>query len=63
MLARSDSAGATHAFAAALRETGIRLSLGFAVIEAVREAILAIPESAWQAAIAQDGSEREGAAV
>lgn len=63
MLARSDSAGATHAFAAALSETGIRFSLGFAVTEAVREAILAVSESAWQAAISQDGSERVGAAV
>ena len=63
MLARSDSAGFTHDFAAALSETGIRFSLGFAITEAVRAAILGTEESAWQAAIAQDGCAREGAAV
>jgi hypothetical protein len=63
MLARSDSAGATHDFAAALRETGIRFSLGFAITEAVPEAILETSESAWQAAVDQDGEVREGAAV
>ncbi len=63
MLARSDSAGATHDFAAALRETGIRFSLGFAITEAVREAILETPDSAWQTATDQDGEPRCGAAV
>ena len=63
MLARSDAAGATHEFAGALRETGIRFSLGFGVSEAVRQAILALPERAWQAAADQDGDRREGAWV
>jgi len=51
MLARSDSAGATHAFAAALREAGVCFSLGFELREAVREAILAQPEAAWRPAL------------
>ncbi len=63
MLARSDSAGATHEFATALRETGIRFSLGFEQREAVREAVLSVPEAAWRPAICQDGEEREGAQV
>ena len=63
MLARSDSAGATHDFADALSETGIRFSLGFAVTEAVREAILATPESDWAPALSQDGEQRDGAWV
>ncbi len=63
MLARSDSAGATHEFASALRETGIRFSLGFQITEAVRAAILKTEQSAWQAAIDQDAQAREGAAV
>ncbi len=63
MLARSDSAGATHEFARALRETGIRFSLGLPVTEAVRTAILAAPEAAWRPAVGQDGEQREGAAV
>src|SRR5205823_2262371 len=33
ILARADAAGATHAFAAALRERGIRFSLGYYVDE------------------------------
>jgi hypothetical protein len=63
MLARSDSAGATHEFAAALRETGIRFSLGFAITEGARAAILEVPESAWRPAIDGNGAVREGAAV
>jgi len=63
MLARSDSAGATHEFARALRETGVRFSLGYGLSEAAREAILAVPETAWAPAIDQDGELREGAWV
>ncbi|MDQ4072490.1 MAG: IS1380 family transposase [Actinomycetota bacterium] len=63
MLARSDSAGATHEFAAALRETAIRFSLGFPITEAVREAILEIPDSGWRPAVDADGEVREGASV
>jgi hypothetical protein len=63
MLARSDSAGATHDFAAALRETGVRFSLGYGLTEATREAILAVPEPAWTPAIDQGGEPREGAWV
>lgn len=63
MLARSDSAGATHEFAGALSETGIRFSLGFAITEAVREAILETAEAAWHQAIDQDGEVRAEAAV
>ena len=41
ILARSDSAGASHDFADACRETDIRFSLGYAIKQPVREAILA----------------------
>ncbi|MEJ7718248.1 MAG: transposase [Thermoleophilaceae bacterium] len=50
MLARSDSAGATHEFARALAETGVRFSLGYGLTEAAREAILAVAEAAWRPA-------------
>ena len=63
MLARSDCAGASHEFADACRETAIRYSLGFPITEAVRQAITDTDESAWQAAILQDGEERAGASV
>ena len=45
ILARSDSAGASHALAAACRETRVRFSFGYAIDERVREAILALPEA------------------
>jgi hypothetical protein len=63
ILARSDSAGASHDFADACRETRIRFSLGYAIKQPVREAILALPESAWRPALNGDGQPREGAWV
>jgi len=63
ILARSDSAGASHEFAHACRETRIRFSLGYAIKRPAREAILALPESAWRPALNGDGAEREGAWV
>jgi hypothetical protein len=63
ILARSDSAGASHDFALACRETRIRFSLGYAVDQRVREAILDLPQTAWTAAIEGDGQPREGAWV
>jgi hypothetical protein len=63
ILARSDSAGASHDFADACRETDIRFSLGYAIGEPVREAILALDEAAWRPAVNADGRERDGAWV
>ena len=63
ILVRSDSAGASHAFAAACRETRSRFSFGYALTETVRAAILALPEAAWQPARNQDGGPRNGAWV
>jgi hypothetical protein len=63
ILARSDAAGASHEFADACRETRIRFSLGYAIKQPVREAILALPESAWRPTLDGDGTEREGAWV
>ena len=60
---RADIGGRTHAFTSDCREAGIRFSVGYEVDERVREAIAALPESAWRAAIDGDGTEREGAQV
>lgn len=46
ILARADSSGATHGFLDALRAYEIRFSVGFDLTEPVREAVLAMPESA-----------------
>jgi len=63
ILARSDSAGGSHDFVDALRERGIRFTVGFQMGEAVREAILKTPGAAWVPALDQDGEERDGAEV
>jgi hypothetical protein len=63
MLARADSAGATHGFVDALRERGLEFSIGFPMDEAVREAVLGLGESEWVEAIHQDMEVREGAEV
>ncbi|HWC25864.1 MAG TPA: IS1380 family transposase [Solirubrobacteraceae bacterium] len=63
ILARSDSAGASHALADACRETAVRFSFGYAIDARVREAILALAEAAWRPAINGDGEPRDGAWV
>ena len=62
VLARSDSAGATHTFAAACREEGVGFSFGFPVDFRIKDIVDAIPETAWYPAIETDGM-REGAWV
>jgi hypothetical protein len=63
ILARSDSAGASHDFAFACRETRISFSLGYAIGAPLREAILGLTERAWKPAINADGKARDGAWV
>jgi len=63
MLARADSAGATHAFLNALRANKIRFSVGFDLTAPVRAAVLAMPAEAWVPARDADGHDRDGAQV
>jgi len=63
ILARADSGGATHDFLDALRDLGIRFSVGFDLTATVREAVLNTTESAWRPAVTQAGEERKGASV
>lgn len=63
ILARADTAGATHKFAHALRERKLRFSLGYPVQEQVGEAALALPKRRWKPALDSDGKPREGAWV
>jgi hypothetical protein len=63
ILVRTDSSGATHDFLNGVRERGLRFSVGFDLIGSVRDAVLAVPEWAWQPAITQEGEQREGAWV
>jgi hypothetical protein len=63
MLARADSAGATHDFVEALRDRGLEFSIGFPMDEAVRQAVLGLAQKAWREAIRQDCDVRQGAEV
>jgi hypothetical protein len=71
VLIRSDSAGATHGFAAACREHGVRFSFGFPVTATVRDAVAVLADadvlagqdgrSVWCPAVDADGEIRDGA--
>jgi len=63
ILARADTAGATHDFAHALRERKLRFSLGYPVQAQVGEAALSLPARRWKPALDSDGEPREGAWV
>ncbi len=67
LLARSDSAGATHGFADACVERGIGFSFGFPVDTRIQRIVDVIPESCWHPALQTDRGEgndiREGAWV
>ncbi len=63
ILLRTDSAGATHELLDFCRDGRIRFSVGLDLTEAVREAILQVPEHDWAPALGQEGEQREGAWV
>lgn len=63
LLARSDSAGATHAFAAACVERGVGFSFGFPVDARIQRIVDAIPEECWHPALQTDSEFRDGAWV
>ena len=55
VLARSDSAGATHAFAAACRKEGWSSPSGSRSMSASRRIVDLIPDQCWHPAIEDDG--------
>ena len=63
ILARSDSAGASHDLADACRECDVRFSFGYQLTEPVRQALQSLEQSTWRPAIGLDGQERDGAWV
>jgi hypothetical protein len=64
LLARSDSAGATHAFAHGCQQRGVGFSFGFPITAAVRDALTLLAEHvgerAWEPAIEADGRTEDG---
>ena len=63
VLARSDSAGATHTFAQACRDEGVGFSFGFPVDFRVKDIVDLVPEECWHPAIEPGDEVREGAWV
>ena len=64
VLARSDSAGATHAFAAACAARGVEFSFGFPIDARIRAIVDLIPAPCWDPALATGPEElRDGAWV
>ncbi|MGW3471631.1 hypothetical protein ACWDKQ_24945 [Saccharopolyspora sp. NPDC000995] len=56
VVARSDSAGATHAFAKACRGRGVWFSFGFPVDARIQAVVDQVPDHGWESAI--DGAGR-----
>jgi hypothetical protein len=63
VVARSDSAGATHAFAQACRDRGVWFSFGFPVDARIQAIVDRVPDHCWAPAIATGGAIRDGAWV
>ncbi len=63
VLVRADSAGASHWFIEACADRNIEVSIGMAVDERIREALLLVQEEDWAPAVEANGQVREGAWV
>jgi hypothetical protein len=63
VVARSDSAGATHAFAKACRDRGVWFSFGFPVDTRIQQIVDQVPQRCWAPAVETDGGIRDGAWV
>lgn len=63
LLARSDSAGATHVFANTCVRRGLEFSFGFGIDFRIQQIVDAIPESCWMPALQSDDELRDGAWV
>jgi hypothetical protein len=63
VVVRGDAGYAVKDFLAHARARDCRFSVGFEITEAIKTAIRALPESAWQPALTADGVERDRAHV
>ncbi|WP_261719045.1 IS1380 family transposase [Streptomyces sp. FZ201] len=64
-LIRTDSGGGTHEFVGWLSARGrwLSYSVGMTITDAIHQAVLAVPASAWTPAVEPDGEIRDGAWV
>lgn len=63
ILVRADGAGASHELTAFCRDARLGFSVGFDLDQRVRDALAAVPQTAWMQAIRADGSQREHSQV
>lgn len=64
IVVRADSAGLTHGFVNAIRQRGLRFSIGLDLTAEVAKTLVSVPESDWTPAVTSDGAEeRDGAQV
>jgi len=63
ILVRADTAGATHDLLDFCRDGRLRYSVGYELSEAVRAAILQVPEDSWIASLATAGTPRRNGQV
>lgn len=63
VLVRADSAGASHAFLAHLRDRNLGFSVGYQTGAAVQGALAHLQDAAWAPAVNGDGAARDGAQV
>lgn len=61
IVVRCDTAGATHDLVEACREMGLRYSIGFPIVEPLRDTVLGLESWRWLPAIEADGTLRDGA--
>ncbi|HXZ61501.1 MAG TPA: IS1380 family transposase [Acidimicrobiales bacterium] len=57
VIARTDTAGASHGFVDGCRERGVRFVVGFQLTAALARLILEIPEKRWVPTVSADGTE------
>jgi len=62
-LVRCDGAGFTHAFLDHLAREGLEYSLGWTISDPLRDAITALPTTAWTPAVTASNDVRDGADV
>ena len=63
VIARTDSAGASHGFVDACRERGVRFIVGHRLSAELARLVLDIPQNRWMSTISADGTEERDAGV
>jgi hypothetical protein len=63
VIARTDSAGASHGFVDACRQRGVRFVVGHRLTAELARLVIDLPQNRWMSTISADGSEERDAGV